>query len=94
MTIIKQKQMVNERDLHILYMREKGQWPMTDSHTPLGISGALRKQESSHVPYTQWLEEKLIDFMKSYTCADCESVTTCKFAFDHYNTNGDCLAVK
>ena len=29
-----------------------------------------------------------------FTCADCEDVTSCKFAFDAYNTDGDCLAIK
>jgi hypothetical protein len=86
--------MLNEKDLQILYMRENGRWPMVDLHTPLGLPGALRKQESSHEPYIRWLEEKLISFMKSYTCSECVEVTTCKFAFDHYNTNGDCLAIK
>jgi len=29
-----------------------------------------------------------------FTCADCPSVAECKLAFDAYNMNGDCLAVK
>ena len=29
-----------------------------------------------------------------YTCDDCPSVMECKYAFDDYNTNGDCLASK
>lgn len=28
------------------------------------------------------------------TCWDCTSKDTCEFAFDAYNTNGDCLAEK
>jgi hypothetical protein len=29
-----------------------------------------------------------------FTCADCKDADTCDFAFDPYNTNGDCLAMK
>lgn len=29
-----------------------------------------------------------------YTCDDCPIVLKCQFAFDQYNTNGDCLASK
>lgn len=28
------------------------------------------------------------------TCHDCEHTGTCEFAWDLYNTNGDCLAQK
>ena len=31
---------------------------------------------------------------KIMTCNKCEDVNTCKFAWDPYNTNGDCLASK
>jgi hypothetical protein len=30
----------------------------------------------------------------SFTCDDCPSAPSCEFAFDLYNTNGDCLAEK
>ena len=29
-----------------------------------------------------------------WTCKGCHSETTCKFAYDPYNTDGDCLADK
>lgn len=28
------------------------------------------------------------------TCNGCTEVDTCKYAWDYYNTNGDCLAIK
>lgn len=28
------------------------------------------------------------------TCVECPSVKNCEFAYDSYNTNGDCLAEK
>ena len=28
------------------------------------------------------------------TCSKCEDVGNCEFAYDDYNTNGDCLAIK
>ncbi len=30
----------------------------------------------------------------SFTCDDCPSRRTCEWAFDVYNTDGDCLAEK
>lgn len=32
--------------------------------------------------------------IESYTCHDCSQWQKCEFAFDGYNTNGDCLADK
>lgn len=29
-----------------------------------------------------------------FTCADCPVVSECKLAYDAYNTDGDCLAMK
>ena len=28
------------------------------------------------------------------TCHTCEDKNSCNYAYDHYNTNGDCLAMK
>jgi len=28
------------------------------------------------------------------TCSTCQSNDVCEYAFDAYNTNGDCLAIK
>lgn len=30
----------------------------------------------------------------SFTCDTCEASETCKWAYDPYNTNGDCLGDK
>jgi hypothetical protein len=32
--------------------------------------------------------------MKSFTCTNCNQQSYCSFAFDLYNTDGDCLAAK
>lgn len=32
--------------------------------------------------------------MKSFTCSTCSEQRWCAFAFDMYNTDGDCLAAK
>jgi hypothetical protein len=29
-----------------------------------------------------------------YTCFDCAMAGQCEYAYDAYNTNGDCLAIK
>jgi len=31
---------------------------------------------------------------KKYTCTLCRSQLECEYAFDSYNTDGDCLAIK
>lgn len=38
------------------------------------------------------LEE--LEQKKSLTCWNCVDQATCEYAFDLYNTNGDCLAIK
>lgn len=32
--------------------------------------------------------------VKEFTCNECKANKTCPFAWDWYNTNGDCLAEK
>jgi len=32
--------------------------------------------------------------VRDFTCANCPEVKTCPFAFDAYNTDGDCLKDK
>jgi len=40
-------------------------------------------------------KESILSFdSRNYTCDDCEDRNTCEFAYDSYNTNGDCLALK
>jgi hypothetical protein len=35
------------------------------------------------------------DYKKEeYTCFGCPSVEECEYAWDYYNINGDCLALK
>ncbi len=36
----------------------------------------------------------LADVEQHFTCDDCKDKRKCPFAFDAYNTGGDCLAVK
>jgi hypothetical protein len=36
----------------------------------------------------------LIKWKVKCTCNECEDVLRCPFAYDLYNTNGDCLASK
>jgi hypothetical protein len=44
------------------------------------------------------IEEYLLktygDEIKEYTCFNCESKNECRYAYDMYNTNGDCLSSK
>lgn len=32
--------------------------------------------------------------IQTFTCDDCPAQSTCEWAFDPYNTNDDCLAMK
>ena len=31
------------------------------------------------------------DYLKTFTCYDCDAIKDCKVAWDSYNQNGDCL---
>lgn len=49
----------------------------------------------------QYLSEEMEDFIDAFdmndracTCYDCEDRMLCQYAYDPYNSNGDCLAVK
>jgi hypothetical protein len=49
---------------------------------------ALR--EASVTASAQWVG----DGIDKFTCDDCVHRRSCEYVFDHYNINGDCLAVK
>jgi hypothetical protein len=42
--------------------------------------------------YTRQIE--MWEFHEKCTCKDCPDNQTCKWAWDGYNTDGDCLAMK
>jgi hypothetical protein len=42
--------------------------------------------------YQEYLEA--YDTLGYFTCDSCDEVSKCEYAFDAYNTNGDCLADK
>ena len=48
------------------------------------------------VEYVNDIPARVEDFLiqERFTCSKCSSREICKYAFDDYNTNGDCLAVK
>lgn len=43
--------------------------------------------------YKKQLEEHGLAF-EDFTCSNCKMVDGCPFAFDMYNTDGDCLMEK
>jgi len=85
--------MMNERDLHILYMKETGRWP-NSGDIPLGLRGICIKRDNTQLPYLQWLEKKILTAYNIFTCFECNVRETCEYAFDNYNTRGGCLADK
>ena len=38
--------------------------------------------------------KKISQALNYFTCGMCDAAATCEYAFDPYNTNGDCLAEK
>lgn len=42
----------------------------------------------------KWLADLNYPKTTKLTCDDCESTNICRFAFDPYNINGDCLGEK
>jgi hypothetical protein len=45
------------------------------------------------VPISQY-EKNLNAFREKFTCYECPDNATCEFAWDAYNTDGDCLHMK
>ena len=69
---------------------EKLGWPNYD-YIHVAINYETIKE-----PFVSVLDEveRLKKYLDIYTCNACTQQETCKFAFDHYNTSGDCLAEK
>lgn len=54
-----------------------------------------KQQEMLDRPdYKSDMREYEITTIKRFTCFNCDSSPTCEFAYDLYNTDGDCLALK
>ena len=81
--------MITEIDLRLEYKKETG-----DPSTP------INKTLWTNSDYVRWLERRLIElspiaYLKDhFTCVKCEDNEKCEFAFDLYNMDGDCLAIK
>lgn len=60
----------------------------------------FKETELKDMHYVKVLEKHKNKFFEvaylrpEYTCDDCQQVDKCEFAFDLYNTDGDCLAEK
>ena len=44
--------------------------------------------------YLKYLEEKYDIKLEDLTCHTCKDKETCPYAYDGYNIDGDCLAIK
>jgi DNA repair exonuclease SbcCD ATPase subunit len=53
----------------------------------LSITGTLLTE-------IEQLKARLVSFESRYTCFTCSIADSCKYAYDNYNTNGDCIAEK
>lgn len=83
------------RDFHIQHKLDTGHYPPTHPHGDNSWS-AMKK-------YVNYLEEKVVELLNqkgivraggTSTCDHCADNNNCEFAFDPYNTDGDCLAIK
>jgi hypothetical protein len=78
-------------DLHLEFKRETSFYPPNHPHG----------NPNRTIEYIRWLEVIIVGplnpvHMKggTKTCVNCWEKNTCAFAFDDYNTDGDCLAIK
>lgn len=53
---------------------------------------SLETQERASAEHRAYMVE--LTGIQSFTCDDCPAKLSCNYAFDAYNTNGDCLAEK
>ena len=69
-------------DLEDMYQESLNEHPEDRTPQLVAISGI------GVMEWSEWIKHP------QCTCSDCEDKDDCQFAYDHYNTNGDCLAVK
>jgi len=93
---------LSEKELHLAFKREFNQYP------PQGViehwnNSCSPSEREDWVIYAKWLEDKLLRLMKNkgltpptqaFTCNGCPMKNHCEFAYDPYNKDGDCLAIK
>ena len=76
-------------DLRLEYTRETG-----------NTFRDLNQQQFEPGTYGFWVEQRALlqlnqrSFLQRCTCIKCKDSETCEFAYDGYNTDGDCLAIK
>jgi hypothetical protein len=61
------------------------------------IAYLIYTHDHAHIDLSVIKPQEKGDFRKHldiFTCNNCSEKETCPFAWDHYNTNGDCLAEK
>jgi len=78
--------MIEERDAELAQLKKDFQ------PTPLGFAVLVERDELQ--AKLKVYEEALDACGKIITCVKCPDNKTCEFAYDAYNTNGDCLAEK
>lgn len=75
-----------------------------ESHIPTGCEETELVQFVTYDDYLKLLKKKFLEVKelkntietigKEFTCTKCEMNKDCKYAWDQYNTGGDCLAEK
>ena len=54
----------------------------------------LEKEKQDYLARMHKIEWQAEAWRYTTTCSECNKKVECPFAFDAYNTNGDCLAIK
>lgn len=54
----------------------------------------LEKEKQDYLARMHKIEWQSEAWRETTTCSECKQNVECPFAFDAYNTNGDCLAIK
>jgi hypothetical protein len=67
-------------------------WLNASCGTPVSIDPEYFRHVHSREPIT--CKKCKARASKKFTCNSCGVALTCKYAWDDYNTNGDCLAEK
>jgi hypothetical protein len=68
---------------------------VTAKHRLRLVSRVITKLEKeSAMNDTEARQKSLDDFYRRCTCVGCDESSSCPYAWDGYNTDGDCLAEK
>ena len=70
-------------------------WPEDENfEIPVDESETIKLEIVDSVTASKLYEKRMLDNLVNYTCYLCKDKNNCKYAFDDYCTDGDCLMEK